>query len=483
MKKVLSSLLLFATLLPAAGELSLEKAVKISLKSNHSVKAGLYQVKGLTQSRREAFSRYLPRVNAAASYTRLDNAIDLDLSPLRDLLITLETSGGLADLNLQSLITRGTPLTDAEKSVYSSMLKSNLENAIPSLDMHVLDRDVFRLTLDFLQPIWMGGRLRALNRSARLREDSGRQDLLLTQEKVVEETIRIYFLNRFLEDVLALRREVAAGIDGHADRAESLYQAGLIARYQWTRARVARGDAQRNVDQAEADLAAARAILTTLLHLADGDSLTLTTPLPYFPMQKTAAEWKRNILARNATLEKIRLGRRLVGQKRKADLGEYLPQVFAFGSYEVLRDDLSLLDPAWRVGIGMKLNLFSGGEKLARIRKDRLLEKEVAENEAHVADLLKQLTDKLYHAARKEQHTLDHAPLRLEEAEENLRLAESRFSSGLGISLEVVDAHLQKEKVRTQILQARYNYLSQQLKLHELSLDLTGFIKSLEEKR
>ena len=386
-------------------------------------------------------------------------------------------------MELQTILTRGTGLTNAEKSAYTSMIQSGLNSAIPSLNMHVLDQDIFRVTLDFLQPIWMGGRLRALNRSATLKHLSGEQDLLLTREKVMEETIRIYFLNQFLSDVLELRGEVEEGISSHLKRAESLYSAGLIAKYQLTRARVAHSEAEEKRLHSASDLETARSILKNLLHLEDAEHFELSTPLPYLPMNRSSLRWKTAILARNATLEKIRLGRRLAIQKRKADTGEYLPQLFAFGQYEVLRSDLSLLDPDWRIGVGLKLNLFSGGEKVLRYKKNRMLEKQVTETERNVSNLLEKLGDKLYHSALKQEATLAHAPIRLEEAEENLRLANSRFSSGLGISLEVVDAHMILEKVRTNILQARFKYLSCQLKLHELSLDLKDFTKTLEKQQ
>ena len=46
--------------------------------------------------------------------------------------------------------------------------------------------------------------------------------------------------------------------------------------------------------------------------------------------------------------------------KRKAEYSEYIPKLIAFGRYEFYKDNLTLLDPEWYVGIGLRWTLFDG---------------------------------------------------------------------------------------------------------------------------
>ncbi|MFT3737623.1 MAG: TolC family protein [Breznakibacter sp.] len=46
--------------------------------------------------------------------------------------------------------------------------------------------------------------------------------------------------------------------------------------------------------------------------------------------------------------------------KQKSDLTEYVPKVVAFGKKELIKDNLTMLDPEWYVGVGLKWTLFDG---------------------------------------------------------------------------------------------------------------------------
>lgn len=483
MKRLIIIFLLIFPLALLPEDLRLTDAVKRALEVDHGLAAGRYEVERLKLQKKEATSQYLPRLNFKATYTHLDNPIDLELDNLRNLIIQLETGGQLADINLQTLIKRGTPLTDAEKNVYTSQITQKLDSMIPSFDLHVLDSDLFRASIEFSMPIWMGGKVQALNKAAGLNLKEGRVNYTITEEQTRAEVIQVYLLNKLLEEVLNVYKEAETGIEGHYKRAESLYQAGLVAQYQLLRAKVALSDARANREKGEENLKTARSILANLLNRDNLDGVTLVTPLNYIKITEDQNKTWAFIREHNSTLDKLGIKKELVEIKRKADLGDYLPQVYAFGKYELLRKDLSLLDPKWAIGVGVNLNLFSGGEKIFKLKGDRQLYREVSEKTSEVESMLKKLTDKLYFSAASELHTIESIETRLEEAQENLRLAESRFSSGLGISLEVVDAHLMLLKIKTERFQAIYNYTTNWLKLNELAQNLEKSVNMLEEKK
>jgi len=471
---------LMAPGLLCAQEMSLSTAVDKALAANHDLLAKTKHIEFLQAEKKEALTHYFPRIDFAGSYSRLNEPIDLNLDALRGLLISLQTENKLADIDLQMLVSRGYALTDAEKTVYTSQIESALDSAIPSMNIHFLDQDVWRATLEFIQPIWMGGKIQALNRGADLQYQEGLEEFLISQETVKEETCRIYLTAKLLEDVVAVNKQAEEGIAGHLHQAEGLYNSGLIAKSQLLRAKVAFSEARKNRQNAEDNLKTARSVLANLVKADNPDALTLTTPLPFPPSASSREQVKSSLLAGNRTLKMLDIKQELVKTKKRGDLAGYLPQIFAFGRYELYRGDLSFMDPHWAVGVGLKLNVFSSGEKYYKLAADEKLRLEVEEKKKDVEDLLTRACDHLYYGASAKRNTVDGFPARLEEAEENLKLAESRFSSGLGISLEVVDANLILEKIRTEKAQAIYEYDISWLKIHELSQTLDGFIKELE---
>lgn len=461
-------------------EIRLGDAVQKALAVNHGLKSNKHEVARLTLQKKEAFTQYLPRVNFKASYTHLDNPIDLELESLRQLIIKLETGGQLADINLQNLLLKGVPLSAMEKSAYAAGITSTLEGLIPSFNIHVLDQNIQRASLEATLPIWIGGKIQALNKAARLNLKEGQTNLELTAEQVRADTTEIYMLNKLLEEVVSLYKEAEIGIQDHKNKAESLFNAGLIAKYQVLRAKVALSDAQANRQKAEENLKTARSLLGNMLNIENIDTITLTTPLTYEKITEDKTTLWNWVKESNGILKKMAIKKELVTVKKRGDLGDYLPQIYAFGKYELTTKDLSLLDPKWAVGVGVNFNLFSSGEKYFKLKADNQLIAEVSEKALEVEDMLKKLTDKLYYSATAELHCIDTFENRREEATENLKLAESRFSSGLGISLEVVDANLLLLKINVERLQAIYNYTTLWLQINRLGQNLEKSIHTLE---
>lgn len=473
---------LFVLALPLSSEdFTLSRAVERACSVSHELRAKQAKVERLQEEKKEALTRYFPRLTLNASYTHLNDPIDLDLDPLRGLLITLQTESQLGDLDLRMLVKRGSGLTQEERNTYAQAIRDKLNQSIPSLNMHVLDQDLWRSNIELFQPIWLGGKLEALNRSAALNLREGREEAAQARDQVVEETVRLYLLNQLLEEVVAVHREVEQGITGHLRKAESLYNAGLIAKYQLLRAKVAFSDAEKARINAEENRLTARRILARLLQVENESDMRLTTPLTAPPAPPGRDAVLDAILQGNSLLKTIAIKKELVRQKKRADLGDYLPQIYAFGKYEILKNDLSVLDPHWAVGAGLRFNLFSSGEKIFRMKADNKLIQEVDEKEREVREMLKKAGDGLYQQAHTQSVLLDGFSVRLEEAGENLRLAESRFSSGLGISLEVVDAHMILQKVKTERLQAMFACHQYMLQIHLLQQNLDRFIKTMEE--
>jgi outer membrane protein TolC len=470
-------------LVPSLGatDLSLTQALDRALEINHGLRADQARSERLQEDRKEALSRYFPRLTLTGSYTHLDGPIELDLDPLRTLMIGLQTEDKLADLDLKMLLARGKGLTDTEKSAYGERIRSGLNQAIPPLKMQVLDGDLWRSAIELFQPVWLGGKLEALNRSARLAISESGELTAMDREKIREETARLYLLNKLLEAGLALSREAEQGLAAHVQQAETLFNAGLIAQYQLTRARVAGSEALHKRELAGDNLLTARRMLVSLLQLHDSSDLRLTTPLKFMAGESEPGPVCDTIVASSSLLKTIAIKKQLAMVKKQADLAEYLPQVYVFGRYELLRNDLSVLDPKWAVGAGLRLNLFSSGEKVFKMRSDNRLRQEIEEKEAEVTDMLRRAGESLVHQAQAQAHAVAGCEARLEEVDENLKMAESRFSSGLGIALEVIDAHLLREKVKTERLQAIYAYLIIQLQINGLQQSIPSFAKKMEE--
>ena len=104
MKRRLLSLLLATLSLVAVlsgEEWSLQRAIDRALTVNHELLSRQKHIDYLKAEKSTALTKYFPRLNLNLSYTNLNDPIVLDLDPMRNLLIALQTQDKLSDLDTQ----------------------------------------------------------------------------------------------------------------------------------------------------------------------------------------------------------------------------------------------------------------------------------------------------------------------------------------------------------------------------------------------
>ncbi|HPU96642.1 MAG TPA: TolC family protein, partial [Candidatus Hydrogenedentes bacterium] len=132
----------------------------------------------------------------------------------------------------------------------------------------------------------------------------------------------------------------------------------------------------------------------------------------------------------------------------EAERGQRRPTIYLFGMHELVPEDLTLLDPRWAAGIGIRQNLFDGGQSRHRETAAKYLEEKAALARRRLERDLKTLAVKSWEEIQKALHDW-RAMTELEElARENLRVRTRAFEEGVATSLEVVDAAVALQRAR-----------------------------------
>ena len=79
--------------------------------------------------------------------------------------------------------------------------------------------------------------------------------------------------------------------------------------------------------------------------------------------------------------------------QEKMQYSKYIPKIAVKGHYELLKDDLSLLDPKWYIGIGVRWNLFDGLKAYNKGKKYKI-ERAINTEKINEANELLQLAEK-----------------------------------------------------------------------------------------
>lgn len=460
MKKIITiCLLLFSVSLFAQTiKISLGEAVSLALQNNEKIKQ--YQEKTAQKEfdNLAAYGNFLPSLNFDLSYTHLNDDMVIDLSPIRDVIITLQSSNQAELTNLGNIVGGKGPLSQTQKDAVKIQAASSLNTMIPTFQETFKKQNYRTGTFIVTLPLFLGGKLLAAKGAASAELESAKIELEKTKNEIVYKVIDRYTKVLLLNSVVETRKDVLNGILSHKEKAKKLFNEGLIANHHLLRAEVAIAEAERNLENDKNSLVLATTALRNTLGVNESETISFTDSLVFKNSTDSLYTLKANAKLDQPILRIIEQKKLLAEENFNVNRSALLPTIAAFGKYEIYPEYLSSLEPRWAIGVQMKYNIFNGFKDYLKLQTAKHLEKEVEFAEADMQKKIELWVIKSYLEVENNKTRYHKLEATINLANENLRQNEKRFETGMGTSLEVIDAHLQLEKIQIERELSLYNY-------------------------
>ena len=451
-------ILFFLSLSLFGQELSLQDAINIALQKNNRIKQ--YEEK-LSQKEFDdlsALGNFLPKIDLKASYTHLNDDLSLNLNPIRTAIIGMQAGTQTEIANLRNIITNGSPLSNETKTALNSQFQSNLGSLFPDLNMTFKEQNYLTGSFQVVQPLFLGGKLVAGKNFSKAELEASKSELRKVQNEVIVEVINNYLNVLLLDELVQTRVDVLNGIQKHSQQAERLLKEGVIANHDVLRAKVALAETEINLEDDKSKLRLARIAFNNSIGLDDNSEIILTDRL-----NPTSSNINRDSLLTLAyqtqpILQLLNHKQTAAAQKYNVARSSFLPQVAAFGKYEMYPQYLSVLEPRWAIGLQMNFSIFNGLKDYMELQSAQHLENEVKYMQADMHKKITLWINKAFLDVNNAQSRFNKLESALDLAKESLRLNERRFETGIGTSLEVIDAQLSLENIEIQRLVSLKNY-------------------------
>jgi outer membrane protein TolC len=450
-----------------AQPLTLDEAVQRSLQTHEKIKQYEERYSQRRDENQATWGNFLPSVQFEASYNHLNEAMEIDLNPIRSAMIQLQASNQVEFTNIYGLLQGQTQLTPEQRAAVYSQAKAALEGKIPGFVETLKEQDYKTATLTGVQPIFMGGKLIAAKRFATSEQQAAEVELEKTRDEVTWETVNRYLAVLLLKEVVQTREGVLEGVKRHQSDAAHLFEQGLIPKAQLLRAEVAVAEAERNLFDDQNRLELAIVALRQSLDDKDNSPLIFRDSLVFHGCDDSLVGGILQAKSRQPLLRMLTFKEKGAAQKYVSERAEFLPKVAAFGKYEMYPEYLSSLEPRWIVGVKLQIPIFEGGRRYYRMRSARHLRTEVHYLQQNADKSVRLWVEQSYRSVRNAEERYRRLNPSVNLAKENLRQNEKRFQTGLGTSLEVIDSQLALEKSEIEQLTSLYDYYKS---LNDLSL-------------
>lgn len=321
----------------------------------------------------------------------------------------------------------------------------NLGGLIPGLHLPPIDlyheEDIGgpRAAINAQLPIYMGG---AINAKVRAADEAVYESQARTQaqrDTVDTELAQKYFAVQLARSIERLQNEMLHQQELEVRKALRFEKTGTISRLERMAVEVNRDTAKRELLTAQTNRRVAESELAGLLR--EENVGELKTPL--FVVTEdigTLKSWQDKALGASPVLKSVVAQRRQAEQGVTAAKAAWHPQIYAFANYNMIKHYLTIPEPDWIAGIGLKFTLWDNKDRNASIAAANSLvtKAQAAHDEARNRIQTAVQTAYLKSNEAREAYRLTDSTLSL--AKENLRLREKGFSEGLSTADEVNDA-------------------------------------------
>lgn len=419
-----------------AAELRFDEALDRMKKNNEALFASRTEEKKAEYLKKSAWGLYLPKVGVEGRYTKINDSI-----------VISETLAFPPPIGTQSL----------------------------SID--VQDDTFFKTNLNIIWPVYTGGKITAMNQAAEANITESKEKSKSISDALTSELVRRYYGVRLADKVVAVRKQVQDSLNEHLNQAKKLQENGMIALSEELHAEVTWAEADREYKKAKRELkiiqVALNSILSSDVDIKPSSSIFILKQIEAMP------KFLEFIETKNPLLKQISAKKLQAHQGTVAEKSEYYPTVYFFGKHELYKDDLTVLEPEWAVGVGFDYNLFNGLSSLNNVKAARQVEAQVGYLEKDAYRKIKTLIEKKYNELMLSLEQYEATETSYNFAVEYVRVMEKAFKAGMTTSINVVDAQLALARVKIEKLNAAYQF---DVALAEL-LEASGSTDQLETYR
>lgn len=460
-RAVVLPLLLLSAAAPARAQdlpadrpvLSFDAAQARFERTSHALSAASHTVDAARAAADATKTLHRPIVTASAQYVAYQKTLSVDLTDTKS-----DALGGAQD----ALGVFPGSLPPAFQEI-AAQVAGRLSQALPGLFAAIPDdltyryRDtVFRPTVQGALPIYTGGAIPAIQRAAEGGVAVAEARRAQATDLARLDLVRIYFGQQAARGLFEAARRSRDAFDRILADARKLEAAGVIPHAHVLQVQVARDTADRAYQRAELNDESAREELARLLDIPGGATTATalfvdTRPLPPKPRFRGG--------------EDAASGSRLADASRRiADAGvdlaraRRLPQAYAFGEYNLNRNNALPVEPDWIVGVGVRYTILSNLDRRRTEDAARAQAAAAADTAAEARRIVAGATDRahdLVEGARRSFLLLDSS---LVAARENVRVQDVSFREGEATATTLLAAQAALDVAEGQRVATAYEY-------------------------
>lgn len=463
----------------AQEQLTIEKCRQLATETNPTLKAAQEKIEAAEALRKMALTQFFPKFDANGAYIWNQKDMSIISSDQRDKLnnlggnISSDLTQSIEDLLGGSAILNPALLGILSNLLGSSMIGTELSDVGQEIS-NILNMDFTQImggSVSVVQPVYLGGKLRSIYNTAELNSE-----LKTIESEKIHNDLMIAVEVAYWEYLSLTHKEALAQkyhdlLEQLNENVEIMMEAEVATKGDLANVRVKLNEAQMNLTKAKGGVALAKLALCQMcgLDLEKEYELVEDTLAPE-TLLNTGYELE-DVFGRRSDMRMLRTVESIAGEGVKMARSGLLPNIAVTGSYLITNPNFTdgyrkEFGGMFTAGVAMNIPLCHAGDiyalKAAKHKK-AAVGYEIEEAERLVRLDLTRMESQLEVSNIK----LDEATSNMEQAEENLLLADESFKAGLISTTDLMAAQTAWMKAQSDKLDAEIEVRLNRLKLNK----------------
>ncbi len=420
--------------------LSLEDCRRLAVENNKKLKIADEEVKASEAQKAEAFTKYLPGIDAMGVYLRNQKEINL-LSEDAHLPVGTIGSDGKFTFRPDQLMVGA----DGKPVMVNGQYVPKDYALLPKEAMSVDARNLGIVQVGLTQPVYMGGKIRAYNQIAGLSEQLAKSKRAQEMQNVILATDEAYWQIISLVNRKKLADKYVQTLQKFVNDVELMHTTGVATKADVLSVRVKLNEGEMVQTKVDNGLSLSRMLLNQICGLPTDTIVALQEEMTETEVEMVPEESLEQVYSRRPEVASLQFASDIYKKKEKIVLSEYLPTVALTANYLSSTPSFydgvrSKFEGMWSVGVGIKAPLFHWGASRKSLRNAKaqtnVMNYKLEEAKEQIELQVNQAEFKMKEVAKK----LKMAEKNLERAEENLKFANLGFKEGTIPVLNVLEA-------------------------------------------
>lgn len=421
------------------GVVSLDSCRAMAVRNNKQMRIAAERIKAAGYQKKEAFAAYLPAIDFAGGYTYNQKSISVFDS---DQYLPVKTFDGNG--YAFNLVTGpdGTPIKGPGGQYVPKEVAWLPKDAL-SYDIH----NVFFGAVTLTQPVYMGGKIVAMNKITKYAEELARSLHASGGEDVIYAVDAAYWQVVSLEAKRQLAVSYVALLDTLHRQVKAMVDVGVATKADQLSVDVKLNSANVDLTKVENGLVLSRMALAELCGLPVDTEMRLADEgSPEVDMTPVATSYDmKDVYVNRPDLHALEMGRKITHEQSKVALSSMLPNLAVVGAYSFSNPNMfngfeKRFNGAFSIGAVLKIPLWHWG---GNYNKYRAAKTQTTIMDLQIEDAKELINLQVSQAAFKTNEAMKTyiaTRSNIASADENLRSAQLAFKEGVATSDNVMEA-------------------------------------------